>query len=129
MNRAPRTATSMMVLPTRSSTIVKPAARLEEGGLGVLTAFAPSSRDDRRDHGPRPVSDRVREKHGRARNADFLGGEDVDADLERVGRGREYGDPTKIVRPVPVEIDDLVPLLQGCSGVHFQLIQAEAEQA
>ncbi len=106
----------LMVLPTRSSIIVNPAERFEEGVLGVLTGFTPLSADDRRDQGARPVQVRVGDELVGA-NAELFRGIDIDEDLERVGGDVEVGDPPVVVRPVQVEVEELVPRREGRPGV------------
>src|SRR4030042_4895562 len=108
MNRAPRTATSMTVLPTRSSIIVNPAALFEEAVARVFTAFAPLSGDDRRDQGARPVQVRVGQEHAGV-DTELLGGIDGDTDLKRALHHAEVRDPPVVVRPVQVGIDAFAP--------------------
>src|SRR5665647_3967979 len=100
MNRAPRTATSMTALPTRSSIMVKPAARSGVEVVEVLTARAPLTGDDRRDQRFRAVLIGVRQQLRSGGNAELLGRIDVDEDLERIVGDAELRDPAIVVRPV-----------------------------
>ena len=97
-------------------------------GSDVSSRGAPLAADERRDHGPGPVLDRVGQQLGRRQRAGLLGRIDVDGDVEQPVGQADARDPAEVVRAVGIEVDDLVARLERRAAVDVQLVDREAPQ-